>query len=241
MEQFEYINIDLPKLTKPDGVRINMDKLQELGVEGWELVLQNSKEFIFKRKVEEGRVLVLDKKYKIETYGDKDGAGVLFKRLAEDENKTAIALGYFYVNRGLERVTMYEETGSEVIPYKPVVKAKLIPFRSLQLEMEVKEFNGIPKSNQTAIVKDLGEFLNKTLKELQVDPKYTVSITQIASPNDIQIDLKDLNVKQLEKVIEKYKNDEPFNIKEHTRKEYKTVEKFIKHPLGHLVVKEIIY
>ncbi|AFQ30172.1 hypothetical protein P4493_06215 [Bacillus thuringiensis] len=241
MEQFEYINIDLPKLTKPDGIRINMDKLHELGVEGWEMVLQNSKEFVFKRKVEEGRVIVLDKKYKIETYGDKDGAGVLFKRIAEDESKTAIALNYFYVNRGLERLTMFEETGSEVISYKPVVKAKLIPFRSLQLETEVKDFNGIPKSSHTVIVKDLGEFLDKILKELKVDPKYTVSIEQIANPNDIQINLENLNIKQLEKVIEKYKADEPFNIKEHTRESYKTVEKIIKHPLGHLVVKEFIY
>ncbi|MEC2463472.1 hypothetical protein P9X10_00975 [Bacillus cereus] len=241
MKQFEYLNVDLRKITRPDGISINMDKLYELGVEGWDLAIQNSKELIFKREVEEGRVLTLDKKYKINSYGEKLGAGVLFKRIAEDESKTALALQYFYKNKGVEKVSVLEETGSEVLPYKPVVIAKLVPVKEVELEITVKNAKDVVVAQQTAIFNDLTKFLDLLFEELKTTPDHTISVKQISDTEGIKINLDNLNVSQFTDVVEGYKQGQPFITKEHVSDECKTVEKLIKLDNKYIEVYEYIY
>ncbi|WP_242243268.1 DUF4177 domain-containing protein [Bacillus cereus group sp. BfR-BA-01309] len=51
MKKFEYRMIDFQKLLKPDGVDIDVSKLNNLLYEGWNLVMINSGECVFRREV----------------------------------------------------------------------------------------------------------------------------------------------------------------------------------------------
>ncbi|MEK4787330.1 MULTISPECIES: DUF4177 domain-containing protein [Bacillus] len=51
MEKFEYKKVDFQKLTRPHHSELDVNKLNELGAEGWELVMIDSGEYVFKRKI----------------------------------------------------------------------------------------------------------------------------------------------------------------------------------------------
>ncbi|HHT7008720.1 DUF4177 domain-containing protein [Bacillus cereus group sp. BfR-BA-01328] len=50
MKKYEYKKVDFQRLTGPHHLELDVNKLNELGAEGWELVLIDSGEYVFKRE-----------------------------------------------------------------------------------------------------------------------------------------------------------------------------------------------
>lgn len=54
MKKYEYKKVDFQRLTEPHHLELDVNKLNELGAEGWELVLIDSGEYVFKREIVKG-------------------------------------------------------------------------------------------------------------------------------------------------------------------------------------------
>lgn len=51
MKKYEYKKVDFQKLTRPHYSELDVNKLNELGAEGWEFVMIDSGECVFKREI----------------------------------------------------------------------------------------------------------------------------------------------------------------------------------------------
>ncbi|AFQ30171.1 hypothetical protein P4493_06220 [Bacillus thuringiensis] len=245
MKQYEYKSIDKNLLFDEHSGDFDLRYINGLGLEGWEISMENNGEVLLKREVvgeeEEEVETELEKDYCVILGGETTASTTTDIKLTSKADKMEVVMSHFLEDEELEKVSLLEYTDSKTIPLRPLIEAKVISFQELMFEVKLVDYHGKVVDISREKVVYLFKLLNKLYDAFGDGGMYTLTITQITNKEDMKIDFKGLSKRDLKSIIRKFKSYDSFSERTYYVNGVKVVEKVRDGSEGYFVTKEFIY
>ncbi|MGF2715226.1 hypothetical protein ACQUY5_23695 [Bacillus cereus] len=243
MKQFEYKSISKNLLLDEPSGDFDLDYINRLGLDGWEISIEGNREVLLKRELVAEEPIDERKNYQISIDGESYGAEIVQKKLEDYEDLTEVAMYHFSKNRGIERVVVKEETGNTTLPFKPVVVVSYVPYVTRTFEVIITDQNGKSQGNDKDLeqIRDIGDLLECLVKSLKGSRDLLVSIKQVTGLHEIEMKFENLTFDELDSLTTNYMAGKLVVCKSHSEQGYDEVIKIMKTGTGNVRVREINY